>query len=249
MACMATTDKLIPSLTPGTSVKIIGLGGVGSIVARYLSIFLASLNQDHRLVLIDGDHFESGNATRMIFGSQGNKAEVVMEELLPRFEYSRLSIVAIPQYVTKENLPQLVHKNDIVFLCVDNHATRKLADEYCCCQKPEGVVLISGGNDGVTEDRKGTFGNVQLYHEDSETPTLTHYHPEIANPKDKHPNDVSCTEALVSTPQILFANLAVASAMLNTFFLHVCGASHYSELAFDIAAGKMRPTIPLKGLK
>jgi hypothetical protein len=33
----------------------------------------------------------------------------------------------------------------------------------------------------------------------------------------------------------------VASAMLNTFWLHLCGASHYGELAFDIAEGLMRP--------
>ena len=37
-------------LSAGSTVKIIGLGGVGSIVARYLSVFLASLHHDLRLV-------------------------------------------------------------------------------------------------------------------------------------------------------------------------------------------------------
>ena len=41
-----------------TTIKIVGLGGVGSIVARYLAVFLASLEQPLRLVLIDGDTFE-----------------------------------------------------------------------------------------------------------------------------------------------------------------------------------------------
>ena len=42
-------------------------------------------------------------------------------------------------------------------------------------------------------------------------------------------------------PQILFANLATASAMLNAFFLHTCRHLDYPELCFDIADGLMRP--------
>jgi hypothetical protein len=29
--------------------------------------------------------------------------------------------------------------------------------------------------------------------------------------------------------------------MLNTLWLHLCGATHYGELVFDIADGLMRP--------
>ena len=55
---------------------------------------------------------------------------------------------------------------------------------------------------------------------------------------------MSCTEALVSQPQMLFTNLATASSILNTFLLHVCdGALHYSDLSFDTADGLMRPVI------
>jgi hypothetical protein len=45
-------------------------------------------------------------------------------------------------------------------------------------------------------------------------------------------------------PQILFANLMTASAILNAVWLYLCGALHYSELCFDIADGVMRP-LPL----
>lgn len=236
--------KLIPNLPENSSIKIIGLGGVGSIVARYLSIFLAAQNKECRLVLIDGDSFESSNATRMIFWSHGNKAEVVAEELRPRFIDSRLSLIAVPEYVKWSNLKVLIKDGDIVFLCVDNHASRKWISEHC--EQLENTTMISGGNDGVDEKRNGTYGTVQLMTKG--TPSLTTHHPEIAKPKDKHPDDLSCTDLVASTPQILFANLAVASAMLNTFFLHVCDASHYCELAFDIAEGLSRPTMPLKGL-
>ena len=65
---------LTPDLPEGCSIKLIGLGGVGSIVARYLSVFLASLGRNARLILIDGDQFEQSNSSRMLFGCCGNKA-------------------------------------------------------------------------------------------------------------------------------------------------------------------------------
>lgn len=37
---------LAPHLPPGGAAKLIGLGGVGSIVARYSTLFLASLRTD-----------------------------------------------------------------------------------------------------------------------------------------------------------------------------------------------------------
>jgi hypothetical protein len=126
--------------------------------------------------------------------------------------------------VTPENLDRLIREGDVVMLAVDNHATRKLVAEHC--EKLPDVCLISGGNDGVGKDSlgrvvHGTYGNVQVHRRQEGrdmTPNLVAYHPEIAKPADRLPTDVSCTEAIVSVPQILFANLASASAMLNTFY-------------------------------
>ena len=243
-------DQLLqPALPENASFKIIGLGGVGSILARYLSVFLASLGRPARLVFIDGDVFEASNASRMIFGNCGNKAAVLHDELNARFADSPLSLDFIDEYVTAENIGRLIHPGDIVLLAVDNHVTRKLVNDHCATL-PE-VCLVSGGNDGIEKtggrQLRGTFGNAQIYVRVSSqdlTPSLARFHPEIAQPVDQHPADKSCTELLVSVPQILFANLLVASAMLNTLWLHLCGATHYGEMAFDLAEGLMRP-IPL----
>ena len=243
-------DQLLqPDLPENASVKIIGLGGVGSIVARYLAVFLGSLGRSARLVLIDGDKFEPSNASRMLFGNCGNKAAVVHEELIGRFADSSLSLDFIEEYVTSENISRLIHAGDCVLLAVDNHATRKLVNDHCATLSD--ICLISGGNDGVektAEGRqlRGTFGNSQIYVRCAGkdlTSSLTRFHGEIAQPVDKHPADKNCTELISSVPQILFANLMVASAMLNTLWLHLCGATHYSELAFDIADGLMRPSL------
>src|SRR3954451_6149976 len=119
-------QPLNPDLPDNTSVKVIGLGGVGGIAARYGAMFLASLHRTVRLVLIDGDQFEASNASRMYFSGHGNKAAVTRTDLLKRFVESPLALIAIPEYVTPDNIERLIHSGDIVLCCVDNHATRKL---------------------------------------------------------------------------------------------------------------------------
>jgi molybdopterin/thiamine biosynthesis adenylyltransferase len=241
-----------PRLAENTSIKLIGLGGVGGIVARYLSIFLASLQRTLRLVLIDGDDYETINKSRMLFTAHGNKASVTWAELRTHFADSSLTMAAIQEYVTRSNIERLIHNGDIVILAVDNHATRKLVSDFCRSSL-DNVCLISGGNDGVGLDSsnqvtRGTYGNCQIYiRSDGRNlnQEITRYHPEIRHPADKNPTEENCTELMQSVPQILFSNLAAASAILNAFWLYCCDALHYSELGFDIADGLMRPVLPI----
>lgn len=232
--------KLTPQIKEGQAVKIIGLGGVGGIVARYGSIFLAALKTPCRMVLIDGDSFEPKNANRMFFGDYGNKAEVVRNELLPRFTDTQLELTAVPEYVTPDNIDRLIRDGDIVILCLDNHASRKMVSDHV--RKLDNIVLLTGGNEGADTER-GTHGNVQAYvrvNGKDISDTITRFHPEIENPKDKLPTELSCTEQLESVPQILFSNLAVASALLNMLYLHLSGHLWYEEQAFDIAGAWAR---------
>lgn len=239
----------------GLSVKIIGLGGTGSQVARGLCLYLGGAAADSRIVLLDGDAFEPANASRMFFSRPGNKAEVLRADLQPFLADSRVTLLAAGEYVTAENLPRWIAPGDIIFLCVDNHATRKLVNDFCAgrggAPAPADITLISGGNDGIEtlpggEFLRGTFGNVQVYLRrggaDVEgAPDLARFHPEIAAPRDRLPTDKGCSELMDSVPQLFFANLLVASVMLNTFYLLACGALGYHEIAFDLAEGLCRP--------
>ncbi len=246
----ASRGPLAPRLPPDAAVKVIGLGGVGSVVARYGAVFLASLGTPARLVLIDGDAFEPSNATRMLFAGPGKKAAVLRDELVARFGESLLSIAAVEEYVSAANAPRLLRDGDTVLLAVDNHATRRLVSDFCA-ERLADVCLISAGNDGIGVDgggraRRGTFGNCQIYlRRDGAdvTPSLTEYHPEIRDPADRLPTetDADCVTLAVSTPQILFANLMAACSMMNALWLSLCGALHYHEICFDVADGLMRP--------
>ena len=226
----------------GRPVKIIGLGGIGCPVSLYLSKFLYGLNSSSMIYLIDGDEFELANKERMAFTEIGKKA-LIKEQELAEFFGERVNYRSISDYVTHTNIQNLINENDIVFLCVDNHKTRKLISEFC--ERFSDVLLISGGNDGIEDGKTGTFGNVQVYWRENDknrTNSLIQFHPETMDPKDVSPGDEkeeSCAVLVKRVPQLAFTNLAVASAMLNTFFIWASGKLNYEELYLDILKAKM----------
>ncbi len=102
---------------------------------------------------------------------------------------------------------------------------------------------------GVLTLTCGTYGNVQIAIRQSgrdATAPITRYHPELANPKGKLPGDLSCGELVQSVPQIVFTNLAVASALLSAYFALLCGRLHYQEVQLDILEARMLPLFPIK---
>jgi hypothetical protein len=133
-----------------------------------------------------------------------------------------------------------VGERDLVFLCVDNHKSRKLVSARA--GRLRDCVLISCGNDGVENGRTGTYGNVQVYIRRSGrnvTNPLTRFHPEIARPVDKRPDEAGCMELAASAAQIGITNVAVAAASLAAFYAWYCGALQHEEIFLDILRGSM----------
>lgn len=211
------------------NVKIIGLGGIGSVVCESLSRFLnyaKGLDKYPRVTLIDGDKFETKNHERQNFITEGeNKAKTKQQELKEKF--NGIVFNSEPVFVSNFNVSKLIDDRDIVMLCVDNHKTRKVVSDYC--SKLNNVVLISGGNE--LEE-----GNVQIFvKKDGQkiTPSLTDYHKELDNPLDKSPDEMSCEELSKSEPQLYFTNLMAASYMLTAFYNVWKGRLDFSEVYFD----------------
>ncbi|HWP61801.1 MAG TPA: ThiF family adenylyltransferase [Candidatus Paceibacterota bacterium] len=225
-----------------THVVIVGIGGVGTHLSWPICQYLAYKSPKTRLTLIDGDNFEPRNAERQVFTELGNKAEVTATRLGSNF--SELTIEAKPHFLTEDNAFVFIREGALVFCCVDNHASRKLLSDHCSTLRD--VVLISGGND--YDD-----GNVQVYvrcNGEDVTSPLTYLHDEIARPQDRNPAELSCEErAATGTPQLVFANFTVASAMANAFWVVTEHGVVYNELYFDLKSGAQRPVLRKKEQK
>lgn len=210
------------------NITIIGLGGVGSILVERLCRFI---NYSHDLeadiLLVDGDEYEQKNYERQEFNRIGNKADIKATEL--ELKFNQLGLDVYDAFINPDNVSEVIKEGNIVFLCVDNHKTRMIVSKYC--QQLQDVTLISGGNEF-------TDGNVQIYVREGGkdlTPDLCAYHPEISNPEDKLPDEMSCDELSQSDPQLYFTNLGVATIMCWAFYNAVIkGEYERSEIYFDI---------------
>ena len=214
-------------------IKVIGLGGIGGALMPVLTRYLNFAYPNSEVTLIDGDHYEDRNSERQEFAGLGNKAEVTVARLKQLFD--NLLFLFRGEYVTADNVYELIREGDVVFLGVDNHASRKLVSDRC--EDLNNITLISGGNDF-------TDGNVQIYvrqnGQDLTLPIANDFHPEIMYPEDDSPADLGCGELAASEPQHLITNNAIASSMLAVFYAHLQSQINYDEIYVDILTGNSR---------
>jgi molybdopterin/thiamine biosynthesis adenylyltransferase len=222
-------------------IKIIGLGGVGSLLCDNLCRYLNYQKGGEFIVtLIDGDDYEYKNNERQSFSRLGSKATVKANDMRTMFD--NISFRETPVFITPENISRYIAEGDIIFLCVDNHKTRKLVSDYAGTVND--LLIISGGNEY-------TDGNVQIYLRiggEDKTPSLTDYHPEIVNAGDKSPDEMSCEELAEVEPQLLFTNMTVATIMCWTYY-NISSAMnenldyYNSEVYFDIQTMYTSPKV------
>lgn len=211
-----------------TNIVVVGLGGVGSILIERLCRYLNySGETDITMLLVDGDKYEPKNFERQEFNTMGNKADIKAGELETRF--TNIIFDVVEEYINPDNINTIIKNGDVVFICVDNHKSRMVINNYC--NTLDDVTVISGGNEL-------TDGNAQLYVKKGGqdlTPDLCTYHPEIANPDDKMPDEMSCEELSVSEPQLYFVNLGVATLMCWLYYNAVVNKQYErSEVYFDM---------------
>jgi molybdopterin/thiamine biosynthesis adenylyltransferase len=219
---------------PVRRVKMIGLGGIGGCLAPFALRYLNFAHPGCEVSFIDGDNYELRNRERQAFTELGNKADVTARRF--RDEFPALTIIAHPVYVTEENIVSLIRDGDIVFMGVDNHATRKTLSDRA--GELDNILLISGGNEL-------THGNVQVHlrvdGEDLTLPIANEYHPEIQQPGDRNPAELDCDENLTQLPQLLPMNLTIAACMLNAFYGVTVHDRRYEEVYVDILTNDFRP--------
>ena len=221
-------------------IKVIGAGGIGIHLLEPLSRYLSYSNDNIEITVFDGDKYEERNRERQRFSACENKADNTVSVL--KEEFPKIHFRAKSEYLTDDNIVTSIREGDVVFLCVDNHATRKLVSDRC--RELDNVTLISGGNDY-------TDGNVIFYLRQNGkdvTKPPTALHAKIASPEDKNPGLVTdverhgCEQESLANPQLLFMNLAIASCMCNCYYAYENGKANFEQIYVDILTQRMRPS-------
>ena len=214
-------------------IKIIGAGGIGSHLVEPLARYLSYAQEPTEITIIDGDSYEEKNRTRQRFSVLGNKAEVLAQDLQQKFPQIRFK--AVTRYVSDENVISLIREHDVVFLCVDNHAARKIVSDRC--EELDNITLINGGNDY-------TDGDVFIYDKcdgnDAKecNRTLTECFPEIKNAE--MPEGLGCQEETENSPQLLFMNLTIAAFMCNCYYAFLQKEVDFERICLDIKTFRSR---------
>lgn len=202
---------------------VVGAGGIGSSLCRYLAMMLEFKAPWSGLLIVDGDHFEPKNKERQVFSVAGNKAEAVAAELMPQFQ--KTAIIPIGKWVVEEEQETaedvegdqiaakiLLQEGDIVFPVVDNFKARKII--FDAAEKLDNIDVISAGND------ENLY--VSSYHyqrRDGKDVTMhpKHIHEEYENPPDRNPGELSCQERteIDGGTQLLAANIGAVALILG----------------------------------
>lgn len=215
---------------------MIGAGGTGT---HFIGPVLAYLETHHRdrgeewqFVVIDGDNYDAGNTSRQLFDPgfiSINKATAMAQM------YNRYPIMAVPQFIGKEDLAEMMQDGDIVFICADNHSVRALVQDRAL--ELDNTVVINAGNEE-------SDGNVQVWVRENGqnmTPKLSYMHPEIAYVGADDRAGMSCQQAaqLPGGGQLILANQQAASWMMAGLWRFHTGAwrEGWTELQFDLKAG------------
>lgn len=210
------------------SIKVVGAGGIGSWLLAFLGR-TSRIGADGQAsaTCFEKDEAEEKNLSRQPFSKRDvgrNKAEALAGWL-----YDLIDITAVEEYVKEDNVDQFIHNLDTVFVCVDNHTSRKIISDHCSTLRD--IILISGGNELWD-------GTVQVYVRlDGKdiTPPLTYGHPEIEEPTDEGP--WNCAEVSDVEPQIAATNIMVAAYMIAAYWM-LGTDKMWHEVHFDIKEGK-----------
>jgi molybdopterin/thiamine biosynthesis adenylyltransferase len=121
-------------------IAVVGLGGVGSMVAR-LSASLAA-----RLILIDPDHLQPHNAPRVWYAGAGSRgAKVTVAKRALKRAFPGLQVTARKSAFPSRGTISLIRQADLVFACPDHLAVRDSASRIAAAEMLPLIEVGCGG--------------------------------------------------------------------------------------------------------
>jgi hypothetical protein len=252
-------DDLVVAVPPFQPVRLIlvGLGGIGSKLADELARYMSYTEKAPKeMVLVDGDVYSQSNLDRqsVLESDVGKPKAQVWSDGLAQ-EFRKISFSALCGYVVPDDfrshkdmatvvpISRLQMEGAITILAVDNHKTRKLFSDHFQGTVKNGV-LINGGN---SEGGDGSIITAVRMGGDQIMPAIDTFHPEIREPKDKNPGELSCAELakIDGGTQVIWANQFVAALIGNEVYCVVQGEWEKlrarGEVYFDIMQNVASP--------
>ena len=232
-------------------IVMIGAGGTGGHIAPHLYRLLYALERPVKFIVCDGDIVEEKNLVRQNFTEADlglNKARVVAERYSSVFG---LETSYVPDFIeSAEKLEELTKPDvlrvseysgktvtELVILigAVDNNRSRQLCHEVFL--KAENLVYIDSGNGEYTGQVVcGIRRNRKTYYK-----PVGALYPDLAQPDDLFPSEVSCADASVSAPQTIVANLMAATAVVTMIYnILVVGSSTVQQATFSTKTVNIR---------
>ncbi len=217
------------------TVLIIGLGGTGSNLMPTLSRLLLNKKFTGNIYLADGDSYSESNLERQIFsevdGILVNKAEYQAKIIETNIPQLSSQLTAIPQYLSKEDVEDIVRDGTLVINCADNLAIRKYVEDRVATL--DNACHVCCGNEMKS-------GQVQIYlrkNGQDITPSIYKNSP-IFNSENDDRSKMSCQDlaALPSGGQLICANNMAAAIALNIIYWLLSDEDIYMGCAY-IPAG------------
>lgn len=190
-------------------ILVIGAGGTGSLLLTSLVRFLYSQEWKGKLIVADGDAYSESNIARQNFALEFtgmNKAEYQYELMSRHIPGFKDNLDYIPNYLSKENIAEIVDENTIVINCADNKAIRKYVEDRI--EELNTACHVCCGN----EMKRGQVQVSLKLNGKRLTPNIYHHFPELNDANDDR-STMNCQELanLPSGGQIIGANMMCAS--------------------------------------
>lgn len=225
-------------------IVMIGCGGTGGHVAPHLYRLLYSVFRPSAVILCDGDIVEKRNLVRQNFVSCDlgrNKAEVIAERYSAAFG---MACRYVPRYIESADelrsllRPERADALVILIGAVDNNRSRQMCNDVFYSARD--LVYIDSGNG---------FANGQVVcgvRKGGRTvrKPVAGFYPDILDPTDKFPSELSCAEASVSSPQAMTVNLMAATLTLCMLYNIIAGGKLATRMTtFSSKTVNVRPLL------
>lgn len=225
-------------------VVMIGCGGTGGHIVPHLYRLLYSIFRPAEVILCDGDIVEQKNLVRQNFiqcDLGKNKAQVLAERYSAAFG---METCFMPRFIEDERmLSELLrptYRDALVVLigAVDNNRSRQLCNKVF--YQASNLVYIDSGN-GLTNGQ--VVCGVRRSGRTIRKPVAGFY-PDILDPTDKFPSELSCAEASVSSPQAITANIMAATLVLCMLYnIFATGTLDTRMTTFSSQTVNVRPLL------